>query len=227
VKKVVAKRVSKSPVKMRRSPSQARAVFTVDAIMEAAYLLVAEGKSKSFTTNRIAQRAGLSIGSLYQYFPDKESVVLALIEEERRKISGELRSVFDSDYDGDFEGSVRRACSIMVAQSSRNRQLSQNLEIEGLRSGLAKSLAPQLDRFAEVLVDRWRQSDPERKGSSLSPAERFVVTRSIVGILRSAALEGSSMPEEPAFVDALSRLICSFFRDTAKKNYQRAELSSS
>src|SRR5215510_13475027 len=62
----------------RKTPRQSRSVFTVDAILEAAtYILVKEGWDK-FTTNRMAERAGVNIASLYQYFPNKESIVVEL-----------------------------------------------------------------------------------------------------------------------------------------------------
>jgi AcrR family transcriptional regulator len=65
----------------RKRPKQRRSKITVDAILEAtARVLVHEGYEKA-STNRIAKVAGVSIGSLYQYFPSKESLVLALIEQ--------------------------------------------------------------------------------------------------------------------------------------------------
>jgi AcrR family transcriptional regulator len=64
----------------RRRPRQARAQATVEAIVRAtARVLVEEGYDRA-STNRIAQAAGVSIGSLYQYFPSKEALVAALVE---------------------------------------------------------------------------------------------------------------------------------------------------
>jgi AcrR family transcriptional regulator len=65
-------------LKPRKSPSQERAKATVDAILQAgAYILVKDGWEK-FTTNRVAERAGVNIASLYQYFPNKESIAIEL-----------------------------------------------------------------------------------------------------------------------------------------------------
>lgn len=62
----------------RKIPRQARSLATVEVILDAtALLLVNEGYEQA-TTNRIAERAGVSIGSLYQYFPNREAVVAAL-----------------------------------------------------------------------------------------------------------------------------------------------------
>jgi AcrR family transcriptional regulator len=67
-------------VTARKSPRQARSRATVEAIIEAtAQVLVREGYER-FTTTRAAERAGVSIGSLYQYFPNKTSLTCAVIE---------------------------------------------------------------------------------------------------------------------------------------------------
>ena len=64
----------------RRSPVQRRSRETVDAIVEASARVLARHGYAAATTNRIAARAGVSIGSLYEYFPDKDSVLAALLE---------------------------------------------------------------------------------------------------------------------------------------------------
>jgi AcrR family transcriptional regulator len=70
----------------RRRPRQARAQATVEAIIKAtARVLIEEGYDHA-STNRIAQAAGVSIGSLYQYFPSKESLVSALVDEHIHKM---------------------------------------------------------------------------------------------------------------------------------------------
>jgi AcrR family transcriptional regulator len=64
----------------RRRPRQDRAQATVDAILAAAVDLLASRGHTRTSTNQIARRAGVSIGSLYQYFPNKDAIVLALFE---------------------------------------------------------------------------------------------------------------------------------------------------
>lgn len=65
-------------LKLRKTPSQERAKVTVEAILEAgAYILIRDGWEK-FTTNNVAERAGVNIASLYQYFPNKEAIVAEL-----------------------------------------------------------------------------------------------------------------------------------------------------
>jgi AcrR family transcriptional regulator len=64
----------------RKTPQQQRSRVTVEAILEAAGLLLAKKGYAASSTNAIARRAGVSIGSLYQYFPNKDSIFLALME---------------------------------------------------------------------------------------------------------------------------------------------------
>ena len=69
----------KTPTDIRKSPRQARSRATVQAILEAAARVFVEDGLEGATTNRIAVVAGVSVGSLYQYFPNKESLVQALL----------------------------------------------------------------------------------------------------------------------------------------------------
>src|ERR1700727_158166 len=62
----------------RKAAKQARAQATVDAIVEAAAQVFESLGYAAATTNRIAERAGVSIGSLYQYFPNKDAILVAL-----------------------------------------------------------------------------------------------------------------------------------------------------
>src|SRR5476649_1719027 len=62
----------------RREPKQQRSRQTVDSVLEAVQLVVKRHGSQAITTNRIAEAAGVSVGSLYQYFPDKRAIFTAL-----------------------------------------------------------------------------------------------------------------------------------------------------
>jgi AcrR family transcriptional regulator len=62
----------------RREPKQQRSRRTVDDVLEAVQLVVKRHGTQAITTNRIAEAAGVSVGSLYQYFPDKRAILIAL-----------------------------------------------------------------------------------------------------------------------------------------------------
>lgn len=82
----------------RKAGRQSRARETIDAILEASARLVYGSGATPLTTNRIAELAGVSIGSLYQYFPGKDAVLHALIEREFNKtVDGHLRHIASID----------------------------------------------------------------------------------------------------------------------------------
>ena len=70
---------SAAALKPRRKPTQERSRETVEAILEAAAQVFERHGYAAGTTNRIAERAGVSIGSLYQYFPNKDAIVVELM----------------------------------------------------------------------------------------------------------------------------------------------------
>lgn len=74
----------KSAEKRRRKPSQARSIKAVEAIIEASAQVLERRGYQGATTNRIAERAGVSVGTLYQYFNNKDEIFNALIERETR-----------------------------------------------------------------------------------------------------------------------------------------------
>jgi len=90
--------MSKRPtprVSSRKQPRQARSRELVAAILEAAtQVLEAEGAQR-FTTARVAERAGISIGSLYQYFPNKASILFQLQTDEWQRTSVLLRGILE------------------------------------------------------------------------------------------------------------------------------------
>jgi len=72
----------KDPSPQRRRPQQARSRAACEAIVEAAAQILEAGGPEALTTNAVAERAGVSIGTLYQYFPDKQAILLAATHRE-------------------------------------------------------------------------------------------------------------------------------------------------
>lgn len=68
----------------RKTPTQARSAVTVEAISEA--ILLSQGTER-LTTTRVADRAGVSVGTLYQYFPNKQSLLFAVLEDHLEKVA--------------------------------------------------------------------------------------------------------------------------------------------
>lgn len=71
---------ARTQLKPRKAPLQARSKATVDAILSAAAQVLKRKGYAAATTDRIAERAGVSVGSLYQYFPNKDAILVALAE---------------------------------------------------------------------------------------------------------------------------------------------------
>src|SRR3546814_3035933 len=86
------KMTRKPLINPRKNPSQERSRATVNALVEAtARILVKEGFDKA-STNHIAELAGVSVGSLYQYFPGKEALVAAVVERHNLEIMQTVRA---------------------------------------------------------------------------------------------------------------------------------------
>jgi AcrR family transcriptional regulator len=82
-------------VSSRKAPQQARSNELVAAVLDAAVqVLEAEGAQR-FTTARVAERAGVSVGSLYQYFPNKAAILFRLQSDEWRRTSALLRGILE------------------------------------------------------------------------------------------------------------------------------------
>ena len=82
-----------SNFRRRKAPTQQRARSTVDAIFKAATELASAHGFRHVTTTQIAQRVGVSIGSLYQYFPNKEAIFLSLYEEASTSVAEEVKVI--------------------------------------------------------------------------------------------------------------------------------------
>ncbi len=80
----------------RKLPRQARSQATHAAILEACARILATRGYSTLTTNRVAQRAGVGIGTLYEFFPNRESIVLALAEERLARLLGKVEATIDA-----------------------------------------------------------------------------------------------------------------------------------
>lgn len=90
---VMSTRVQAKPAVRRRAPRQARSRATVEAIITAGAHVLGRLGWQGFTTNHVAEVAGVSIGSLYQYFPDKFSLIEAIRQKHFDEVLGVLRAL--------------------------------------------------------------------------------------------------------------------------------------
>jgi AcrR family transcriptional regulator len=82
-------------ISSRKQPQQARSGELVAAILDAAVQVLAKEGAQRFTTARVAERAGVSVGSLYQYFPNKAAILFRLQSDEWRQTSALLRRILE------------------------------------------------------------------------------------------------------------------------------------
>ncbi|MBZ9866231.1 TetR family transcriptional regulator [Mesorhizobium sp. CA15] len=87
---------SSPSISTRKQPKQARATELVAAILEAAAQVLAAEGAQRFTTTRVAERAGVSVGSLYQYFPNKAALLFRLQSDEWRETTELLCGILEN-----------------------------------------------------------------------------------------------------------------------------------
>ena len=80
----------------RKTPVQARSTTTVEAISEATIQVLLSHGAERLTTTRVAQRAGVSVGTLYQYYPNKQSLLFAVLENHLNRVMARVEAVCES-----------------------------------------------------------------------------------------------------------------------------------
>jgi AcrR family transcriptional regulator len=175
------------PKPLYRRPKQARGKATCAAIFEAtARILEAEGEA-SLNTNRIAETAGVSIGSLYQYFPNKQAILVAMAHAEGAAWRHNIHAAMAAGVDRD-----RAVIRTMIAA------------FPGRPRTRRAAVKAQLD--AEPAAGRRR---PDH-GEGAAAMEDFIVDRAIVGVVRAAVFEDAPFLHAPAFEDAVVELAKAF-----------------
>lgn len=90
-------------ISSRKEPKQARSTELVSSILEAAVQVLAKEGAQRFTTARVAEKAGVSVGSLYQYFPNKAAILFRLQSDEWRQTTEMLSAILDDGTRPPFE----------------------------------------------------------------------------------------------------------------------------
>src|SRR4030081_2552574 len=98
----------------RRIPRQARAGETVSLILEATAQILEAGGLPAFTTNAVAERAGASIGTLYQYFAEKNAILLALARQQMMIGLASIGRALQGESDPSVAGRLRAMVQAMV-----------------------------------------------------------------------------------------------------------------
>lgn len=196
----------------RRIPRQARAEETVAAILEGAAQILEAGGLAAFTTNAVAERAGVSIGTLYQYFGDKGALLRSLGEREMRAALGAIGRAMDREAQPvERERAVIRA----IINAFHGRQRARKAVLQAVLSqGVAIELLGPVATFLAEASRRHEAMVP-RGMAALTPEQLFVLTRAIMGAIRAAVLEEQPFLKSQKFEDEVVRLAMSYLRAVA------------
>ncbi|AXE63201.1 TetR family transcriptional regulator [Hyphomonas sp. CACIAM 19H1] len=187
--------------KTRRNPKQARAQATVDAILAATFqLLESEGESR-LTTNRIAERAGVSIGTLYQYFRDRDDILAAMGERQAEALRQKVTEIVLAAPEQDAIRTIIQAIMGGIEGSPETRIVL----MDALFKARGESIMSEHHlAFVEAISSR---SD---LNLVLGRESAFVLTHAVICLLRAAAAEPELELDPKALEDELVLLIESY-----------------
>lgn len=189
----------------RKLPQQDRSKITVDAILTAtAHILTQEGYDKA-STNRIAERAGISIGSLYQYFPNKESLIAALRERHVSSmmavIESKLRDLFDAPIKVVLPELVKASIAAHAIEPTLHKVLHEQVpRLSGTESE---------NRMTELLRNYLAQQCDRVQPQNLDYIV-FVIERTIEALTHAAVIECSDLLQDGQLEQEISQMLLSY-----------------
>jgi AcrR family transcriptional regulator len=137
---------------LKKTPTQERSRQTVEALIEATARTVAEYGWAQTTTNHIAERAGVSVGSLYQYFENREQLFAALIEREISVITERLDEQIPFMLKADAPTAIRMSLEVAFAYFESNEKLFTELANNWQATGRSDFV----DAFEGYMLDAMR-----------------------------------------------------------------------
>jgi AcrR family transcriptional regulator len=170
----------------RKLPKQERSQATVEAILTATTHILTEGGYDQLTTNRVAELAGVSIGSLYQYFPNKEALIFALAEHHASEMSQLAQHHLGGLENSSIIDVLRQIVKAVLAAHAVNPQLHRVLHEQMPRSEVMRQLddANMETMLRSFLGQRRDQLQPENLDLTV-----FIVGRTIKALLHGAMID--------------------------------------
>ena len=204
----MAAKASKNQPVSRRQPRQERALEKVGLMLEAATRILDKQGLAGLTTNRVAEVAGVSIGTVYQYFNDKSELVDALAEREVQALTDSILAALigpaPDEPGGRVRAIVRAALHAYGGRTGVHRLLVEHLLARGGSTplpGMREAIVRMMSEGGLVAFDQ--------RVRSLSRADAFVLTHSVGGVIRAllAAPAQVDAAQRQAIEDVLVRLV--------------------
>jgi AcrR family transcriptional regulator len=205
----------------RRMPTQERAQRTVETLFSATAQIVEVEGASALTTNKIAAKAGFSIGTLYQYFPSKEAIVQAMVERERAHLMQLLDQLLTHgrDHATDPRTVLKDYMHLMVLHLGTGRADHAMAAVPRSLRGAMVRLAWQMDDYEQTskIVREFSErvalylnhaaSTHPHLNLRCPPARLFVIMRATLGVIRSASMEKSPLLGTPEFEAELTHMV--------------------
>jgi AcrR family transcriptional regulator len=198
----------------RKSASQERSRSTVDALLEATTrILIKEGYDRA-STNRIAEVAGVSIGSLYQYFPSKEALVAAVVDRHTQELSAVTRNALVKMAARPIEDAAREFVSVAIDAHRVNPKLHGVLAEQIPRVGRLENIEANV-RDGYALVRGYLEAHRDEIDVADLDLAAFVVVTVVEALTHAAVLRRPDILADNKarqFVDDVTRLIVGYLR---------------
>lgn len=198
------------PPPKTRTPRQDRSRTKVDLIVEAAIRILEGEGLAALTTNRIADVAGVSIGTLYQYFRSKEAVVEFLVARELAVVRETAEAMLQQPeaHSGDPVRPFVRTLLNAFGSRHRARKLI-------MQAGFAQHTPGGLEFTLKAIQDLLSGATGGLSNDTplLSPVQAMVLSAAVNGAISRAVQHDERLLSSEAFEDALVRLITGFFVD--------------
>ena len=190
----------------RKTPKQARAQATVEAILTATAELLVELGYERTTTNAIARRAGVSIGSLYQYFPNKEAVFTALCDQHMTEMTalliGEIATLHGRPLDEAIRPLVKALLRAHAVAPALHRVFIEQVpRITGLER------VQQVDRMLIDIMSTELARRPEKLRPRDLELAVFILVHSVQAVTHAAILERPDALADDALADEISAMV--------------------
>jgi AcrR family transcriptional regulator len=199
--------------KPRKSPSQKRSQLTVAALLKAtAHILVKEGY-ESASTNKIAEAAGVSIGSLYQYFPTKEALVAEVIDRHMQEMMQLLHAAVDRVRQAPLEVATRELVRVMIDAHRVDPRLHRAIVEQVPRVGRLDNIRA-IDREAYALIRAYLEAHRDELGVADLDVASFVCVATVEALTHAAVVNRPDVLSDKAgiFTDEVTRLVVGYLR---------------